>query len=175
LIALRNDRSTEFRKTELKTASSPCKFVKSCKIPLIRHPSTKNIHDRPRQNLRREMPTFAFRSQTWAKYVNHPRIFSRMLNYEQIPQHSTKTHGEIRLPRFFPIHMLQPADYTVGGLRIDSCINGESLMNRWKQSISSEHHMGFDEQGIISFAREKYAMLYSRLFIVKSLDLISTY
>lgn len=64
-----------------------------------------------------------------------------------------------------------PADYTVGGLRIDSCVNGKSLTSRWKQSLSSGHHMGFGEQG---FHKEEVRDASFQLLIVKRLGLIST-
>jgi len=132
-----------------------------------------------RDNLRRGMPAFAFRNRVSLRpepNTSITRVFFREfpLNYERIPRHSTEARGKIRLPRFFPIHVLRRQI-----IRLAVCeLIVASTANHWRVVGNNQFLLGtiwgFGEQDITSFTRrEKYAMPHSRLLIVKRLDLIS--
>lgn len=132
------------------------KSAKSRKIPLIRHTiqAAKSIHNRPRQPAARNTGIHVSQQSDLSQIRQSPVcIFSRM-SVELRANTTALDEGSRRntVTEILSHPYVTPADYTVGGLRIDSCelVNGESLTSRWKQSISFVHHMGFEQVSQVS-------------------------
>lgn len=171
-IAPRNDRSTEFRKAELKAAYPPKPATaRNFSYPPY-DPPAKSIHNRPRQPAARNAGIRVSQQSDLSQIRQSLVYFFANVRWIMSEYHGNlaRARGEVRLPRFFPIHMLrrQITRLAVCELIVASTANRldveslETVIVFWTP-------YGFRWTRYQGFTRRKYAMPHFNYLLLRGL------